>query len=124
MAVINRPISAMAAELLAIGLGMQIGAELGGGPFIVESDCKQAVELIYKEEEVCSDLDSIVANLKMRKSQTKCREIQFAFRESNRLAHLLAKIALKFGGNECMNREIPFEALSTLEADCNRWFES
>ena len=76
-------------------MGLELGADLGGGPFTVESDCKLAVQILGKEEESCTDLDSVVERLKIRKGETSCRGIQFVFRECNRLAHLLAKITLR-----------------------------
>lgn len=39
------------------------------------------------------------------------------YREANRLAHCLAKIALKTGESAFRTREIPLEAVSILETE-------
>lgn len=72
---IRQPIEVVVAELLAMGLGLDLGDDLDGRPFVVEYDCSQAVSLVNGEEEQCKDVDSIVENLKWKRTTTNCMGI-------------------------------------------------
>ena len=70
---IERACSPMAAELLAIRQGLEMGEDLDGDPFVVESDCLQAVVEVSKKETPCNDLEALIVNLRSLLANPWCR---------------------------------------------------
>ena len=119
---IHRPVSPLAAELLAIKEGLLLGAELVAGrqsepSFWVESDCLQAVSEVSRPEVACSDREATVLSLKVLMADLSCKGVKFVPREANRLAHSVAKSTLSLGGSVDRSGNFPIEAWPVLMAD-------
>lgn len=90
----NTSYSALAAESMAIKEGLILGAQLQLPEFSIESDCINAVSMISKKDDMHSDLDCLLVDIKHLVNLSGCKSIRFSVRETNKAAHVLALAAL------------------------------
>lgn len=62
--------------------------------FWIESDCSNAVSWISRKDLVCSDFDTIITDIRELYSESSCKGFCFTVRETNLVAHVLAKTSL------------------------------
>ncbi|XP_050238336.1 uncharacterized protein LOC126687822 [Mercurialis annua] len=81
-------------EAVAIRDGFCRAMEEGLTPFILYSDSKVVVDLFTNKELVCNEASLIVQDCIFLNSSKICKNILYGSRNTNRVAHLLARKAL------------------------------
>jgi ribonuclease HI len=84
-----------AAEALATYLGVLLGQEMGVQQMILEGDAKQVTEAIRAKEGNDSMIGHLINDVRQCLKNIPRWQVNHVFREANRVAHELAKHALK-----------------------------
>lgn len=80
-------------ESLAILRGLQFCLQLGISNLIVELDCQSLVAELHNHQAPLSPLGNIFQDIKDLMGRFQLCSVHFAYRQSNVVAHLLAKYA-------------------------------
>lgn len=84
----------LAAEVKVIQWGFEVVEAAGGRPLIIESDCKEAVDLVLGRKCSRAEVDWIIADIQESLKRMKGTKIQHISRLCNDIAHSIAKLAL------------------------------
>lgn len=82
------------AEALALREALLFAQDIGPCPKLIESDAQRVVHLVQTAHEDRSHLSFLFSDCKFLFSQLENISFQFAFREANRVAHRLARLAI------------------------------
>nr|XP_016466606.1 PREDICTED: uncharacterized protein LOC107789334 [Nicotiana tabacum] len=88
----SQAISPTHAELMALLEGLKIAKEMNFQNMELETDCTEVIKLIYEDNYYFSN---IVSECRWLMHQLKLPQLKHNFREGNKVAHRLAKEAIK-----------------------------
>lgn len=101
-------------EAEAVIYGIQVAQQTNCMPSIIESDCKEVVELSMSKRssrtEICWNIEEIQAKLKNQ----NCFSIQLVPRKCNAMAHSIAKVALDFENSIIWTDDFPVQIMLLL----------
>ncbi|XP_019266819.1 PREDICTED: uncharacterized protein LOC109244217 [Nicotiana attenuata] len=108
--------SPLQAELEALKEGFSIILTHGYTPPVVETDATKVIKILYSN---CVPYNSTIVNCKWLMHQLKQPKINHNFREGNKVAHRMAKEALKHARkHQLFDNPVPF-VLNNLAMDKN-----
>lgn len=90
-------------EATTVNLGIQVAMDTKWTPFIIESDCKEFVDLVSQKKSSRTEICWIIAKIQNKMKGDNMVAIQHIPRECNAAAHALAKIALA-SNDDCISR--------------------
>lgn len=88
---------------------------------IFEGDCKRVVDAIISSLENSTELSPLIFYVKSIFRHHSSWEVKFAYRDTSRVAHSLAKLACSFSGENVWLKECPMQVMSLILKDkhCN-----
>ncbi|XP_042976027.1 uncharacterized protein LOC122307281 [Carya illinoinensis] len=95
------------AECYALRLAVELCSELYIHDATFEGDAKNVIMAVQKDEEEMSDFGSLIEDIKFYFNRNADWHLQFTFRESNTVAHCLAKKALSLLEKTVWIEEMP-----------------
>ncbi|XP_021802933.1 uncharacterized protein LOC110747027, partial [Prunus avium] len=105
------------AEILALRAAILFSHDLGPGPKIIEGDAQGVIQTVQTAHEDRSILSFLFSDCKFLLSQLENTSIQFAFREANRVAHRLARLAITLPGTLTWLQDPPDAVCDVLVED-------
>lgn len=90
-------------EATTVNLGIQVAMDTKWTPLIIESDCKEFVDLVSQKKSSRTEICWIIAKIQNKMKGDNMVAIQHIPRECNAAAHALAKIALA-SNDDCISR--------------------
>ncbi|KAF4400286.1 hypothetical protein G4B88_019495 [Cannabis sativa] len=110
-----RPLSVLSAELAAVISGLKLVAAGGLKKIQLASDCLNAISLINNSKKGIFDADNLLVEVSILKCSFDRAEFCFECRDSNLLAHRLAKLALVSKASASWNGVEPLVARHLAE---------
>ncbi|KAK0607443.1 hypothetical protein LWI29_015165 [Acer saccharum] len=105
------------AEALAIRRGLQLAVETGLVPAMLESDASVVVNAIGSQDRSSSDVGIIIHDISCLLRSPCFNSISFVPRLANKVAHGLAKLALRFVGESVWLEDCPLSVESLVLGD-------
>ncbi|KAH9709496.1 putative reverse transcriptase/RNA-dependent DNA polymerase [Citrus sinensis] len=102
------------AEAEAIHWGLQVANQISSSSLIVESDCKEVVELLNNTKGSRTEIHWILSDV--RRESKDFKQVQFSFipRTCNTYAHALAKFALRNSSTDVWVGTFPAEVQNVM----------
>ena len=106
------------AEVLAIRRGLRLAMETGLVPVVLESDASVVVNAIGSQDRSSYDVGIIIHDISCLLRSPCFNSISFVPRLANKVAHGLAKLALRFVGESVWLEDCPLSVESLVLDDC------